>query len=63
MRLRLLPLRIGLGKCREEPCLVGYVVAHEGRNGTRSGHALLIEYVATLDDVTYKIERQRSRRS
>ena len=57
MRVRSLPLRIALGKCGEEPRLVGYVVTHEVE-WKLSGHALLIEYVATLDDVTYKIERQ-----
>ena len=33
MRVRLLPLWIGLGECREEPRLVGDVVVHEGRIG------------------------------
>jgi hypothetical protein len=62
MCVRSLPLRIGPGECGEEPRLVGYVVTHEVE-WAPSEHSLLIQYVATLDDVTYKIEQRPRRRS
>ncbi len=62
MRLRSLPLRVCPGERGQEPRLMGYVVTHEVE-WRPSEHALLIQYVATLDDVTYKIERQPRQRS
>jgi len=62
MGVRSLPLRVSPRERGEEPRLIGYVVTHEVE-WRPSEHALLIQYAATLDDVTYKIERQPRQRS